>query len=79
MLDEPSLGLAPIIIEQMFDRILELNRRLELSLLLVEQNSAMALEIADRAYVIETGVISLSGPAATLLEDPRVREAYLGG
>jgi branched-chain amino acid transport system ATP-binding protein len=79
MLDEPSLGLAPIIVEQMFDRILELNRRLELSVLLVEQNSTMALEIADRGYVIETGVISLSGPAATLLEDPRVREAYLGG
>jgi branched-chain amino acid transport system ATP-binding protein len=79
MLDEPSLGLAPLIVEQMFDRILELNRRLELSVLLVEQNSTMALEIADRAYLIETGVISLSGPAATFLEDPRVREAYLGG
>jgi branched-chain amino acid transport system ATP-binding protein len=79
MLDEPSLGLAPIIVEQMFDRVLELNKRLKLSILLVEQNSAMALEIANRAYVIETGSITLSGPAAMLLDHPRVREAYLGG
>ena len=79
MLDEPSLGLAPIIVEQMFDRILELNKRVGLSILVVEQNSAMALEVASRAYVLETGSITLSGPAATLAEDPRVREAYLGG
>jgi len=79
MLDEPSLGLAPIIIEQVFDRIVELNKSLELSILLVEQNSAMALEIANRAYVLEAGAVTLSGPAAILAEDPRVREAYLGG
>lgn len=79
MLDEPSLGLAPIIVEQMFDRIVELNKRVGLSILVVEQNSAMALEVASRAYVLETGSITLSGPAATLAEDPRVREAYLGG
>jgi branched-chain amino acid transport system ATP-binding protein len=79
MLDEPSLGLAPIIIEQVFDRIVELNKSLGLSILLVEQNSAMALEISGRTYVLESGAITLSGSAAILAEDPRVREAYLGG
>jgi branched-chain amino acid transport system ATP-binding protein len=78
-LDEPSLGLAPIVIEQVFDKIVELNRRTGLGVLLVEQNSAMALEIAARAFVLETGTITLSGPSATLADDPRVREAYLGG
>ena len=79
MLDEPSLGLAPIVIEQVFDRIVELNQRTGLGVLLVEQNSAMALEIASRAFVLETGRITLSGPAAVLAGDPRIREAYLGG
>jgi branched-chain amino acid transport system ATP-binding protein len=79
MLDEPSLGLAPIVIEQVFDKILELNKRTGLGVLLVEQNSAMALEIAARAFVLETGNITLSGPSAALADDPRVREAYLGG
>jgi branched-chain amino acid transport system ATP-binding protein len=79
MLDEPSLGLAPIVIEQVFDKILELNKRTGLGVLLVEQNSAMALEIASRAFVLETGTITLSGPAAVLADDPRIREAYLGG
>jgi branched-chain amino acid transport system ATP-binding protein len=79
MLDEPSLGLAPIVIEQVFDRIVELNRRTGLGVLLVEQNSAMALDIASRAFVIETGTITLSGDAKTLAADPRIREAYLGG
>jgi branched-chain amino acid transport system ATP-binding protein len=78
MLDEPSLGLAPIVIEQVFDRILELNKRTGLGVLLVEQNSAMALEIANQAFVLETGTITLSGPAETLAQDPRIREAYLG-
>ena len=78
MLDEPSLGLAPIVIEQVFDRIVELNRRTGLGVLLVEQNSAMALEIASRAFVLETGTITLSGPSAVLADDPRIREAYLG-
>jgi len=78
MLDEPSLGLAPIVIEQVFDKILELNRRTGLGVLLVEQNSAMAIEIANRAFVLETGTITLSGPAETLAQDPRIREAYLG-
>jgi branched-chain amino acid transport system ATP-binding protein len=79
MLDEPSLGLAPIVIEQVFDKILELNKRTGLGVLLVEQNSAMALEIASRAFVLETGAITLSGPAEALARDPRIREAYLGG
>jgi branched-chain amino acid transport system ATP-binding protein len=79
MLDEPSLGLAPIVIEQVFDRIVELNKRTGLGVLLVEQNSAMALEIANRAFVLEAGVITLSGPSAVLAGDPRIREAYLGG
>jgi branched-chain amino acid transport system ATP-binding protein len=79
MLDEPSLGLAPIVIEQVFDKILELNQRTGLGVLLVEQNSAMALDIASRAFVIETGTITVSGEAKTLAADPRIREAYLGG
>jgi branched-chain amino acid transport system ATP-binding protein len=79
MLDEPSLGLAPIVIEQVFDKIRELNKRTGLGVLLVEQNSAMPLEIASRAFVLETGAITLSGPADQLARDPRIREAYLGG
>ncbi|MGA7805288.1 ABC transporter ATP-binding protein, partial [Bradyrhizobium sp.] len=79
MLDEPSLGLAPIVIEQVFDKIVELNERTGLGVLLVEQNSAMALDIASRAFVLETGAITLSGSAQTLARDPRIREAYLGG
>jgi branched-chain amino acid transport system ATP-binding protein len=79
MLDEPSLGLAPIVIEQMFERIVELNKRTGLAVLLVEQNSAMALETASRAFVLETGTITLAGPASALAGDPRIREAYLGG
>lgn len=79
MLDEPSLGLAPIIIEQVFDRIKDLNERRGLSILLVEQNSTMALEVAHRAFVLDTGAITLSGAAKDVAVDPRVREAYLGG
>jgi branched-chain amino acid transport system ATP-binding protein len=79
MLDEPSLGLAPIVIEQVFERIVELNKRTGLAVLLVEQNSAMALETANRAFVLETGTITLQGPTSALAGDPRIREAYLGG
>ena len=79
MLDEPSLGLAPIIIEQMFDRILELNRSTGLAILLVEQNSSMALEVSTRTLVLESGRITLSGSSKTLADDPRIIEAYLGG
>ena len=79
MLDEPSLGLAPIVIEGVFDRIVELNRRTGLAILLVEQNAALALEVARRAIVLETGSVILSGDAARLALDPRVQQAYLGG
>ena len=78
MLDEPSLGLAPIIVEQMFDTIQALNKTTGLSILLVEQNAALALEISNRAYVLETGSVILSGESKTLANDPRVRAAYLG-
>ena len=77
MLDEPSMGLAPILVEQIFDIVKELNAA-GTTILLVEQNARMALSIADRAYVLETGVISMSGSAHELAEDDRVRKAYLG-
>lgn len=78
MLDEPSMGLAPILVEQIFDIIKELHRA-GTTILLVEQNAQVALSIADRAYVLETGTISMSGNAKELLSDPRVQKAYLGG
>ena len=78
MLDEPSMGLAPILVEQIFDIIKELHAA-GTTILLVEQNAQMALSIADRAYVLGTGKITISGSAKDVLEDDRVREAYLGG
>ena len=78
MLDEPSMGLAPILVEQIFDIIKELHAA-GTTILLVEQNAQMALSIADRAYVLGTGRITISGPAAEVLADDRVCEAYLGG
>ena len=78
MLDEPSMGLAPILVEQIFDIIKELHAA-GTTILLVEQNAQMALSVADRAYVLETGTISMSGDAKDLLHDPRVQAAYLGG
>lgn len=77
MLDEPSMGLAPILVEQIFDIIKRLHEA-GTTILLVEQNAQMALSIADRAYVLETGKISLSGPASELLHNDSVRKAYLG-
>jgi branched-chain amino acid transport system ATP-binding protein len=77
LLDEPSMGLAPVLVDQIFDTLVAL-RRDGLTILLVEQNVAAALAIADRAYVLETGRIALSGEAAVLANDPRVRETYLG-
>jgi branched-chain amino acid transport system ATP-binding protein len=77
LLDEPSMGLAPILVEQIFDVIRRL-KQLDVTVLLVEQNAFGALKIADRGYVMETGRIAMSGPAAELAADPRVREAYLG-
>ena len=77
MLDEPSMGLAPILVEQIFDIIRELHEA-GTTILLVEQNAQMALSVADRAYVLETGTISMEGPAADLLVNDDVRKAYLG-
>ncbi|MDI3281282.1 MAG: ABC transporter ATP-binding protein [Bacillota bacterium] len=78
MLDEPSLGLAPILVEQIFDLILWIRDQGK-TILLIEQNANMALEISDRGYVIETGKIITSGTAAELKNDPKVISAYLGG
>jgi branched-chain amino acid transport system ATP-binding protein len=77
LLDEPSMGLAPIMVDRILDTILELKRN-GLTTLLVEQNARAALAIADRAYVLETGRVILSGTAADMQVDSRVREAYLG-
>jgi len=78
MLDEPSMGLAPILVDQVFSIIKELHEA-GTTILLVEQNASKALEIADRAYVLETGSITLSGTGAELAQSDEVRKAYLGG
>jgi branched-chain amino acid transport system ATP-binding protein len=77
LLDEPSMGLAPMLVRDIFQVLCDINRA-GTTILLVEQNAHMALSIASRAYVLETGRIILSGPGKDLLGDPRVREAYLG-
>src|SRR5919197_363468 len=77
LLDEPSMGLAPVLVERIFDTIGQINGR-GVAILLVEQNAAMALAIAHRGYVLETGSIALSGSAAELRENAEVRRAYLG-
>ncbi len=79
MLDEPSLGLAPLIVKQIFDAIRELNRRDGLTVFLVEQNAFHALKLAHRGYVMVNGVITMSGSGRELLENPEVRAAYLEG
>ena len=78
LLDEPSMGLSPLLVEQIFDIIQDINEQ-GTSILLVEQNAQMALAIADRAYVLETGKITLQGSGDELLEDEKVIAAYLGG
>jgi branched-chain amino acid transport system ATP-binding protein len=78
LLDEPSLGLAPIVIQDLFQRFGELNRSLGTTMLIVEQNANVALAIAQRAYVLETGQIVLEGPAEQLRHNDAVRRAYLG-
>ena len=78
MMDEPSLGLAPIVVKGIFDIIREINKR-GVTVLLIEQNANMALKIADYAYVLETGAITLSGTGKELLADDSVKKAYLGG
>ena len=77
MLDEPSLGLAPLVVKEIF-RIIERLRETGATILLIEQNARAAMAVADHAYVLETGSIALSGPAAALAADPRVIETYLG-
>ncbi len=77
MMDEPSMGLAPMIVEEIFNVICELSKQ-GCTILLVEQNAFMALQYANRAYVLETGNVALEGPANEMLKNPRVKEAYLG-
>ena len=78
LLDEPSMGLAPNLVLMIFDLIESINKQ-GTTILLIEQNANMALSVADRAYVLETGTIAIEGEARTLLQDDRVRSAYLGG
>lgn len=78
LLDEPSMGLAPMLVAQIFDIVTEINRQ-GTTILLVEQNAAQALRLANRAYVLETGRVVKAADAATLLDDESVRSAYLGG
>jgi len=77
LLDEPSMGLAPVLVDEIFEQIVAINKR-GTTILLVEQNAAEALDIADFAYVLEVGYTTISGTAKDIAEDPRVREAYLG-
>jgi len=77
LLDEPSMGLAPLLVQKIFETVRAISVE-GVTILLIEQNARLALEIANRGYVMESGTITLSGPAAELLADPKVREAYLG-
>jgi branched-chain amino acid transport system ATP-binding protein len=77
LLDEPSMGLAPILVEEIFNIVVDINKQ-GTTVLLVEQNANMALQVASRGYVLETGAIALEGSATTLREDPRVKAIYLG-
>jgi branched-chain amino acid transport system ATP-binding protein len=77
-MDEPSMGLAPILVEEIFEIIEEISKQ-GVTILLVEQNAHMALSVANRGYVIETGAIELEGSAKELAANPKVRAAYLGG
>ena len=78
MLDEPSLGIAPILVETIFARLVDLNRERGLTLLLVEQNASLALKVSDYAYVLETGHIHLEGPSEEMKNRPEIQAAYLG-
>ncbi len=79
MLDEPSLGLAPLLVKTIFEKIVEINRERRLTILLVEQNANRALEISHSGFVLETGKITLQGDATSLRANPQVKSAYLGG
>ena len=78
LLDEPSFGLAPLIVEELFGILRTLNKNEKVSMLLVEQNAALALDLADHAYLIETGRLVIEGPAQQLRDDENIRRAYLG-
>jgi branched-chain amino acid transport system ATP-binding protein len=78
MLDEPSLGIAPLLVKTIFERIVEINREQGLTILLVEQNANLALAVSTNGYVLETGKILLEGPCTDLKANPKVQEAYLG-
>lgn len=78
MLDEPSMGLAPLIVDEMFKKIVEINKTLHVPILLIEQNANLALEVSDYAYILDQGRIAADGPADELRSDARVAEAYLG-
>lgn len=78
MLDEPSLGIAPLLVKTIFERIVEINREQGLTILLVEQNANLALDVSSYGYVLETGKVLLEGPSAELKANPDVRAAYLG-
>ena len=79
MLDEPSLGIAPLLVKTIFEKIVEINKSQGITILLVEQNANLALEISHYGYVLETGRITLTGESASLRANPEVRKAYLGG
>jgi len=78
LLDEPSMGLAPVVVNELFEKIVEINKQLGMTILLVEQNAKIALKNSDYAYVIEQGQINIEGNAADLRSDPRITQAYLG-
>ncbi|NWO19417.1 ABC transporter ATP-binding protein [Leptotrichia sp. oral taxon 223] len=79
LLDEPSMGLAPLLVQEIFNIIVKINKEENVTVLLVEQNANMALSIADRGYVLETGKIILEGTGKELLTNPEIKKAYLGG
>jgi branched-chain amino acid transport system ATP-binding protein len=79
MMDEPSLGIAPLLVKTIFERIVEINRERRIAILLVEQNANLALEISNYGYVLETGRIILQDSSAALRQNPQVKSAYLGG
>ena len=79
LLDEPSMGLAPLLMKSVFDSMLDINKQEGTTILVVEQNARMALQFANRGYVLENGKLVLEGESASLLNDPQVKKAYLGG
>ena len=79
MMDEPSLGIAPLLVKTIFEKIVEINRERRTGILLVEQNANLALEVSNYGYVLETGRIILQDTSAALRQNPQVKSAYLGG